>query len=329
MIETRSVRLPSVHARYDGFVLAIEELALAEGHVLGVFGHSGSGKTTYLRGLASALRQNGVNVAHLTQDDQSFGHLTVQQNMELFGLAAGGVPSEATDRMARRLGLGEKLASRCDNLSGGQRRRVSIAGVLAGANSVVMLDEPFVGIGWFFEEEMRRLLLEYRTEGKAMIVVSHDYDLLWSLSDQVLVIFEGRQVGMLDTTGDADMSSEAAHVIGMTNVVDVVALRNCLRSEMLGLPTAGIIGFWPQWARIDVIDSGSEHVGRITAVAPEIRHSRRFSIRGERLLEVWIGASDDRGDWLRFVVREPGNVELPNAASITIFVDKFTILQAK
>ena len=90
------------------------------------------------------------------------------------------------------MGLPGDLASRnVDDLSGGQMRRVALAGVLASHPKVLVLDEPFAGL----DVESRRLLSDVlrkrRADGLGLIIISHDTDELIDLADNHLHLAQG------------------------------------------------------------------------------------------------------------------------------------------
>src|SRR5215210_5911198 len=115
-------------------------VTIADGDRLGVVGINGSGKTTLLRMLArvaepesGAVRWGrGIRVGVLEQDP----------------VLAPGVVRDAVGHgwegvaMAQRLGMGDLLGARTDELSGGQAKRVALATLLAGEHEVLILDEP-------------------------------------------------------------------------------------------------------------------------------------------------------------------------------------------
>ena len=84
---------------------------------------------------------------------------------------------------------------RIDELSGGQLRRVVLAGVLASEPVAVVLDEPFAGLDAEGRDELDRLLTRLRNEHDiALVIVSHDYDLPEGLVDRVVELRDGRVV---------------------------------------------------------------------------------------------------------------------------------------
>jgi ABC-type sulfate/molybdate transport systems ATPase subunit len=178
-------------------------LELRRGELVALLGPNGAGKSTLLDALAGALapaagsvnRHGRVAIALQAPD---LARRTVLANVTL-ALAWWGVPKaqRAARAQAALRSLGaEQLASRsAATLSGGERRRVHLARVLAVAPDVLLLDEPFAGL----DAETRGNLLAdavsaLRSEMRATLVVVHDRSEAWALADRLLVMIDGRLV---------------------------------------------------------------------------------------------------------------------------------------
>jgi len=77
-------------------------------------------------------------------------------------------------------------------LSGGEQRRLALAGVLAMRPRLLLLDEPFVSLDPATRHELARILSRLRSGGVTLVIATHDVDLAWALCDQLLVLDEGR-----------------------------------------------------------------------------------------------------------------------------------------
>jgi len=137
-------------------------------------GPSGRGKTTLLRLAAGLLRpQAGTitgapeKIAFLFQDDRLMPWLTAEENV------AAVLPKERRHEAAawlRRVELASLPDARPDEMSGGQRRRVALARVLAYGGELLLLDEPFKGLDPALTERMAALVLE---SGADILMASH------------------------------------------------------------------------------------------------------------------------------------------------------------
>lgn len=193
------------------------DLDVAAGEVVLIMGPSGSGKTTLLLMLGAMLRPtsgsiviDGIDVAaaperqlprlrasHLGfifQDFNLLGALNAQENVQLAsnlaGITGGAASDRATDLLGR-VGLGHRLTFRPDQLSGGEKQRVSIARALANDPSVVLADEPTANLDSSHGHDIGRLLRRLATEdGRSVVIVSHD-ERLREIADHVLWLEDG------------------------------------------------------------------------------------------------------------------------------------------
>jgi len=194
-------------------------LRIAAGELVALYGPSGSGKTTLLMLVAALLRPDsgavivdGREISALSDDDraryrlrelgyidQAFDLLpggTVVQNaaMKLW-LTEGVRRAERTvEPLLVRLGLGERLGHRPDELSMGERQRVMIARALSTEPKLVLADEPTGSLDSQRGGEVLALLSEIcRERGVAVLLVTHDPQAT-RFADRVLALRDGRLV---------------------------------------------------------------------------------------------------------------------------------------
>jgi ABC-type multidrug transport system ATPase subunit len=178
-------------------------LELCAGEVVALLGPNGAGKSTLLAALGGELapsrgrvqRHGRVAVALQSAD---LARRTVLANV-ILAQAWWGVPREDREPRAREAlrALGaEHLAERpAAELSGGERRRVHLARIIAVRPDVLILDEPFAGL----DGEVRATLLGdalsiLRSDARATLVVVHDRADAWALADRLLILIEGELV---------------------------------------------------------------------------------------------------------------------------------------
>lgn len=205
------------------------ELPAGQYHVL--LGPSGAGKTTVLGLLAGVVEPDdgivtgdGESLGYLLQDHPLFPHLDVEGNVA-FGLRSQGVArAEAHARAAEALRLValEGLAARMPaTLSGGERRRVALAQVLAPRLSVLLLDEPTLNL----DPPTRTALLHdlkriQRELGLTVLHVTHDFEEAFAQADLVSVMRAGRivQSGTADEVFRAPRDEALARFVGVENI---------------------------------------------------------------------------------------------------------------
>jgi NitT/TauT family transport system ATP-binding protein len=172
-------------------------LEVAPGEFLAVVGPSGCGKTTLLNLLAGfatpqagELRRLGTT-RMVYQQDGLFPWLTAVENIAL-AFGPGAALSEHTRQLDELLTLTQlqDFASHYPyQLSGGMRRRVELARVLAGPAEVLLLDEPFAALDYLTRHRMHRELVRMlAARPRAVILVTHDIDEAVLLADRVVVL---------------------------------------------------------------------------------------------------------------------------------------------
>ncbi|MDQ6933353.1 MAG: ABC-F family ATP-binding cassette domain-containing protein [Candidatus Eremiobacteraeota bacterium] len=217
---TISVRLQSARRATSGFVFEAESLEksfestlftalnlnLQQGERLAVVGPNGAGKTTFLKILAGelqadcgAVRYNpAIRIAYYMQnahDTLDGQQVAVDAVMEV----APVTPQEARALLGRMRISGDASEKPVEAFSGGERRRIMLARLMAQRADVLLLDEPTNDLDIESREALESVLDEY--EG-ALVVVSHDRYLLARLADRVLWL-DGGQWGTLDGGYDA------------------------------------------------------------------------------------------------------------------------------
>jgi len=197
---------------YDGRP-AIEDLdlALRQGEIVAVQGHNGAGKTTLLKAILGLLRPqrglvllDGQDVSRLSTHEviqkvgyvpQSPGSLLFQETVleELqFTRHSHGLPSQDFMPLLERLDLAQYAHVYPRDLSQGERQRVALAAILVAEPDILLLDEPTLGLDYIQKNRLVQLLLELREEGKAILMATHDVELVAMCADRTLVLQEGR-----------------------------------------------------------------------------------------------------------------------------------------
>ncbi|MFE3852126.1 ATP-binding cassette domain-containing protein [Streptomyces griseorubiginosus] len=204
----------NLQARYDGFT-ALDgiDLTVQPGRITAIIGPNGAGKSTLFHCLAGTLRPthgqvryDNRNITHLSPHARTrlgiartfqqlavFPTLTVTENIQV-GAEQGHIKDpSAPDRALRLLTLDGNLRNApAADLPTGTLRRVELARALAGAPSVLLLDEPAAGLDTAEVTALARVLKALAADGTALLVVEHDLDLVADLADVVHVMTAGR-----------------------------------------------------------------------------------------------------------------------------------------
>lgn len=195
-------------------VLDGASLTLHGGEMVALVGRNGAGKTTLLNCLIGLLRPSagavsingrplagrrvadiGREVAYLPQnpDDLLFAE-TVREELAVtlrnHGLTAGDV-SPSAEEWLRRLGLREVADAYPRDLSVGQRQRAALAALLVAGPGIILLDEPTRGLDGEAKRQFAALLRERRAEGKAILLATHDDELIALTADRICRLENG------------------------------------------------------------------------------------------------------------------------------------------
>lgn len=189
----------------------------SEGRVTGLFGASGSGKTSLINTIAGLLRPDrgsividgetvddtaaGIHVptwrrrvGYVFQDARLFPHLDIRQNLD-YGRRMNGLAADPAQhkRVIDLLDIGGLLDRRPGKLSGGERQRVALGRALLSKPRLLLLDEPLGALDESRKLEILPYLVRLRDEaGVPMVYVSHDAAELRQLATQIVMLRRGQ-----------------------------------------------------------------------------------------------------------------------------------------
>ena len=225
---------------------AIENISLEipQGQFVGILGHTGSGKSTFIQHLNALLQPTSGRVLLDGEDinrDKKSRH-DVKWKVGLVFQYPEYQSKEEIDERVREaagfVGVDETLFERSPlELSGGQKRRVAIAGVIAMRPGVLILDEPTAGLDPSGSRKIMDNIRRYREQsGATVIIVSHNMDDAARLTER-LIVFDHGHIAMDGTPEEAFSRPQELIDIGL-NVPQATALAMALRERGMELPGA-------------------------------------------------------------------------------------------
>jgi len=206
----------------DVEVLTGASLELRAGEIVGVVGENGAGKSTLMQCLVGATEPDGGTVSRsdgvgwCPQDDRLYDRLTVDETFRLFGEAHGMTDEavrDAADRLTDRLDFQRFRDRRVDRLSGGNRRKLTLAVSLMHDPGVLLLDEPYTGFDWETYLSFWELAADLAADGTAIAVISHLVSER-NRFDRILELRDGRLEQPAGSGGGGDGDSEEPEASG-------------------------------------------------------------------------------------------------------------------
>lgn len=242
----------------SGEVAAIKNIniEIEKGELVGIIGHTGSGKSTLLQHFNGLLKPDEGRVLLEGRDiweskesirsarfkvglcfqypEYQLFEETVYKDIA-FGPKNMGLDNAETDRRVRRaaqfVGLRDEYLEKSPfDLSGGEKRRVAIAGVMAMEPEVLILDEPTAGLDPHGREKILALVKAYREQtGNTVMMVSHSMEDVAKIADRVLVL-NNSEVAMFGTVAEVYSRSAELSEMGLS-VPQITKIFSALRER--------------------------------------------------------------------------------------------------
>ena len=234
-----ALEVEAIEKRFgDVRALAGATFQVRRGELLGLLGPNGAGKTTAIKAIAGRLRIDagqievfGRRLAHrdarpeigvVPQEMGVYDKLTARENLEVFG-ALNGVPK---DQLQARVGwaldwsdLKDRSREPVSRFSGGMKRRLNIAVSLLHQPSLVLLDEPTVGVDPQSRERIYEMLADLQQQGVSMVLTTHHLEEAEQRCQRIVIIDHGR------TVADGTVAELVGRTIGATRTLRVTLSR--------------------------------------------------------------------------------------------------------
>jgi lipopolysaccharide export system ATP-binding protein len=203
---------------YDGrAVVNGVDINVRKGEVVGLLGPNGAGKTTTFYMIVGLVPPNGgtvtfndrdvtrdpmymrarQGVGYLPQEESIFRKLSVEDNI-MAVMQTLSLPKkqarERCDALMEQFGISHLAKNTALTLSGGEKRRLTIARSLVTRPSLLMLDEPFSGVDPIAVDEIQKIIIALRNAGLAILITDHNVRETLDIVDRAYLIFEGRVV---------------------------------------------------------------------------------------------------------------------------------------
>jgi len=208
------IRAESLTKKYGDFT-AVDGInfSVKKGESFGLLGPNGAGKSTTMRMIAAVSKRSGGDLSILGRDPDREGpdirahlgvvpqldnldtEIKVKDNLYVYGRYFG-LPGKFLKEKSRDLlefaQLTEKAASKVDTLSGGMKRRLTIARALINEPDILLLDEPTTGLDPQARHILWDRLFRLKEEGVTLVITTHYMDEAEQLCDRLIVIDKGQ-----------------------------------------------------------------------------------------------------------------------------------------
>lgn len=175
---------------------------LQEGEFTVIAGANGSGKSVLMSLIANLdlptsgkINLNNFTVGLIFQDADSQILGETPEEDVAFGAKNCGLKKNelktCIENALSQLGLLHKKNSQARTMSGGEKRRLAVAGVIAMNRSIIIFDEPFANLDWPSVKQVCKILRQLKSEGKTVIVLTHELEKILAIADRFIILDKG------------------------------------------------------------------------------------------------------------------------------------------
>lgn len=235
------IELKDFRAGYKGVEkIRVDELRIEPGRILGLLGRNGSGKSTFLKALVGIIPYGGhaildkTETSSMTHRERARRIACLPQQLSPVSMSVGtlvahgrfarmsfskimGVKDREAVRHALEMtGLWEERHRSVAELSGGERQRAYLAMVLAQETEYLLLDEPAASLDIAHQIEIMELLKQLSSDGRGIVITSHDLPQSAAYCDRICVIDRGRAALAIPAAELAEKTEMLRETLGVT-----------------------------------------------------------------------------------------------------------------
>ncbi|KRW99166.1 P-loop containing nucleoside triphosphate hydrolase [Pseudocohnilembus persalinus] len=185
-------------------------------YIYSLLGHNGSGKTTFINLLTGMIKKNSgqiqfsnhgdldfnydnirQNIGLCSQKDVLYDDLTVVEHLRFYGKLKGKKGQQLEDEIFNlipKIGLQQEFTKQAKNLSGGNKRKLSLGMALIGSSKIILLDEPTSGMDSISRRQLWDILETIKEEQRTIILTTHHLEEAEALADRIGIMNKGKLV---------------------------------------------------------------------------------------------------------------------------------------
>ena len=235
------IELKDFRAGYKGVEkIRVDELRIETGRILGLLGRNGSGKSTFLKALVGIIPYGGhaildkTETSSMTHRERARRIAYLPQQLSPVSMSVGTLVAhgrfarmsfskimcvkdrEAVRHALEMTGLWEESHRSVAELSGGERQRAYLAMVLAQETEYLLLDEPAASLDIAHQIEIMELLKQLSSDGRGIVITSHDLPQSAAYCDRICVIDRGRAALAIPAAELAEKTEMLRETLGVT-----------------------------------------------------------------------------------------------------------------
>ena len=208
-----TIEIKNLTKRYgEAEVLSNINMKLESGKIYGLVGRNGSGKTMLMKHILGFVKAtqgtifiNGKAVGENDDMQENIGAIIENPgflpeysgftNLKLLAMIQGKIKDEQIKDAIRLVGLDPESKKAVGKYSLGMRQRLGLAQALMENPDILLLDEPLSGLDNDGVQEMWKLFLKQKEDGKLIVLASHSKEDIWTLCDEIFRFDKGKMVG--------------------------------------------------------------------------------------------------------------------------------------